>query len=80
MKFVFENNGNRIVFTGWRAWLLGLPVILFLSMVGVVIVLLAIGAALTLGTILLFGIPIALVAALIVYLVVPRQPPGNRIR
>jgi hypothetical protein len=73
MKFVFERNGKRIVFTGWRAWLLGAPVLLLLSIVGVVILLLALGAALTLGTVLLIGIPIAAVLALVIHLLLPRQ-------
>jgi hypothetical protein len=73
MKFVFERNGKRIVSTGWRAWLLGAPVLLLLSIVGVVIVLLALGAALTLGTVLLIGIPVAVVLALVGHLLLPRQ-------
>jgi hypothetical protein len=73
MKFVFERKGKRIVFTGLRAWLLGAPVLLLLSIVGVVIVLLALGAALTLGTVLLIGSPIAVVLCLVIHLLLPSR-------
>jgi hypothetical protein len=61
---VIYRNGQRTVVTGWRAGLLALAAAVFL----VVIACLALGFALTLMTLFIFGLPIAIVLALIMHL------------
>ena len=58
---VIYRNGERTVITGWRAWLV------FAAAAAVLVVLgcLALGVVLTLFTLFLFGLPIAIGLALL---------------
>ena len=58
---VIYRNGERSEITGWRAWL----VFAAAAVVMVVIACLMLGAALTLFTLFLFGLPIAIGLALL---------------
>ena len=58
---VIYRNGVRTEITGWRAWLMFAAAALVLAMVGC----LALGLALTLFTLFLFGLPIAIGLALL---------------
>jgi succinate dehydrogenase hydrophobic anchor subunit len=58
---VFYRNGVRTVVTGWRAWLLMIAAAVIL----VVVVCLTLGFALTLLTLALFALPVAIVLALL---------------
>ena len=73
MKFVFTVNDRQTVITGWRAWALALPVMLFVALVLVVFAAFAFGLVLTVGTILIVGIPLALLLTFIVHLLLPAQ-------
>jgi len=75
MQFMFERNGRRTVITGWRAWALAVPAMLLVAFVVVAFALFALGLALTLGTILLIGVPVAILLALIVHLLLPAPRP-----
>ncbi len=72
---IIGRNGQRVAITGWRAWLMYGVAALVLALVAVILVSLFLGIALTLVTILLFGLPILLVLALILRLFRPRMRP-----
>lgn len=62
---VITRNGKTTVVTGWPAWLMGAVAILFAWLVLAGIAFVVVGAALTLGLVLLLAIPaIALAAGL----------------
>ena len=73
MKLLFTVNDRRTVITGWRAWALALPVMLFVALVLVIVAAFALGLVLTVGTILIIGIPVALLLTFIVHLLLPAQ-------
>ena len=56
-------NGKTVVITGWRAWLVGAAVALVLAFVGLLIVLIFWGVAITLTAVLLVVVPLAIVFA-----------------
>ncbi len=58
-------NGKTMVITGWRAWLVGVAVALVLAFVGLLIVLIFWGVAITLTAVLLVVVPLAIVFAII---------------
>ena len=58
---VLYRNGERTVISGWREWLLWLAIAVAVVVIGC----LALGFALTLFTIALFALPIAIGLALI---------------
>jgi hypothetical protein len=58
-------NGKTVVITGWRAWLVGAAVALVLAFVGLLIVLIFWGVAITLTAVLLVVVPLAIVFAII---------------
>lgn len=66
---VIYRNGERTVITGWREWLVWLAAALAIVVIGC----LALGIALTLFTIVLFTLPIAIGLALLATLVQSRQ-------
>lgn len=67
---IIERNGQRSVFTGWRAWLIWLaivvPATLLLGIVVVALIGLILGVALSLATIAIFALPLAFVLAVTV--------------
>lgn len=58
---VLYRNGEKTVITGWRAWLILLAVALGVVVIGALVL----GFALTLLTLALFAIPVAIGLALI---------------
>ena len=68
---VIEREGQRTVITGWRAWLIVGPAVLLVAVLMVVVVTLLMGVALTVGTLILFGAPLAIV--LVVRLLLGRR-------
>lgn len=58
---VIYRNGTRTVITGWRAWLIMLVAALaFVAVAGLVL-----GIALTVWTVMLFALPVAIIFGLI---------------
>jgi hypothetical protein len=70
---VIYRNGQRTVISGWRAWLLVLPAVLVAALIIIVLGAIFLGIAVTALTIFLFGLPLAALLALIVYLIRPKQ-------
>ncbi len=66
---IFYKNGEQRVITGWREWLIWLAAAVSL----VVLACLALGFALTLFTIAIFALPVAIVLALLSGLVQSRR-------
>ncbi len=62
---VLYRNGEQRVITGWREWLIWLAA----GVILVVLACLALGVALTLFTIAIFALPVAIVLALLASLV-----------
>jgi len=75
MRVLFERRGRRTVITGWRAWALAVPAMLLVAFIVVAVALFALGVALTLGTILLIGVPVAVLLTFIVHLLLPAPRP-----
>ena len=69
---VIYRNGERVLITGWRAWLMTAVGVLLVALAVVMVATLLLGFALTIGTILLFAVPLAVVLGLIARLVMPR--------
>ncbi|MFA5949235.1 MAG: hypothetical protein WC807_03020 [Hyphomicrobium sp.] len=65
---VIYRNGQRTALTGWRAWLL----IAAAAVIAVVVGSLLLGVALTLFSLFLFSLPLAILLGLIMALVQPR--------
>jgi len=59
---VIYRNGVPTVITGWHAWL----IMLAAALITVVVVCLTLGFALTLMTLFLFGLPLAIVLAFLI--------------
>jgi len=57
---VIWRNGQQIVITGWRAWLIGLPVMVVVALVGVALIFLLLGIALTFATLVAVVVPLAI--------------------
>ena len=70
---VITRNGETTVIKGWRAWLLGVGVLLAVWCALALTVFLLLGVAITVGVVLLLLIPAFAVAAL-VGLLVRREP------
>jgi hypothetical protein len=66
---VIYRNGERTEITGWRAWVM----FAIAAVVMVVIGCLMLGAALTLFTLFLFGLPIAIGLALLASVIAPKK-------
>lgn len=66
---VIDRNGKRTVITGWRAWLILVPAVLLVAAAMVALIGVMLGAALTVGTLLLFGLPLAVALLLLTQLV-----------
>jgi hypothetical protein len=66
---VIYRNGVPTVITGWRAWL----IMLAAALITVVVVCLTLGFALTLMTLFLFGLPLAIVLAFLIQLFQSRR-------
>jgi hypothetical protein len=63
---VIYRNGKRVVVSGWRAWLIVAPAVLIAALVVVAVISLLLGIALTVFTVLLFVVPVAIALALLV--------------
>lgn len=72
---VIGGNGRQIRIRGWRAWLMYGVAALVLALVAVILVSLFLGIALTVVTVLLFGLPILLVLALVLRVFRPQMRP-----
>jgi hypothetical protein len=70
---VIERDGQRTVVTGWRAWLIYATVAPIAAVLVVAVILLIFGMALTIGTVLLFAIPLVLVFVLMARLLLQKQ-------
>jgi hypothetical protein len=57
---VIWRNGQRTVITGWRAWLIVLPIMLLITLGAIAIASLLLGIAITLATLFLLGLPLAI--------------------
>ena len=66
---VYYRNGVPVVITGWRAWV----IIFAATSIVVVVGFLMLGVALTLFTLFLFGLPLAIALAFISSLVMARR-------
>lgn len=76
---VISRNGRTTVVSGWRATLLGVVAALVIALVFGSITLLLFGVAITFATLLLLGLPLAVVAVLVwSWLQTPRRPPYER--
>jgi hypothetical protein len=62
---VITRNGNTTVLTGWRAWLVGAAAFVCLSVLFAALAFVVLGIAVTVGTVLLIVVPIAIGVALI---------------
>lgn len=62
---VISRNGERVVITGWRAWLVGALAVVVAWLVLALFLFAWIGAAITVGLILLLAAPALLIAALL---------------
>jgi membrane protein implicated in regulation of membrane protease activity len=74
---VIERDGQRTVVTGWRAWLIYATVAPIAALLVVAIILLAFGMAFTIGTVLLFAIPLALVFVVMARILLRKQLSGT---
>jgi hypothetical protein len=70
---VIYRNGERVVLSGWRAWLIVGPAVLIAALIVVAAISLLLGLALTIFTVLLFVIPVAIVLALLVRVFSPKR-------
>jgi len=70
---VIERDGRRTVISGWRAWLIYGTVGALAALILVAVIGLILGIALTIGTFLLFALPLAFVFALIMRALLPKQ-------
>jgi hypothetical protein len=68
LKVVVDWKGRVREVTGWRKWAITIPVIAVLSPVVAVAVVLLLGVALTVGAILMIALPLAVVLALIAFM------------
>lgn len=62
---VYTSKGRTLTLTGWRLWLFILAAYLMAAFMTVVFVLLFLGFAVSLGMIVLFAVPLAVVFAVI---------------
>ncbi len=62
---VINRNGRRIVITGWREWAIMLPAMFAVAVVILALFFVVLGVAFTVITLLLIGVPIAVVLVLI---------------
>lgn len=62
---VVERNGRTVVLTGWRAWLAGVGAMLLAWFVLALIIFLLLGAAITIGLVMLLLVPAVAIAALV---------------
>jgi hypothetical protein len=69
---VIDRNGRRIVITGWRAWLIVGPAMLLAAVALVAVVSLLLGVAITVATIALFALPLAIGLVLLIGLFQPK--------
>jgi hypothetical protein len=70
---VVYRNGQRTVITGWRAWLIVGSAMLLAAVVTLAVVSLLLGIAITVATIALFGLPLAIALALILRFFQPKR-------
>jgi len=70
---VVQRNGQTIVISGWKAWLMGLGLVLSAVAGFILLAFLFIGIAITLGALLLVAVPAA-IALTLLGVVRGRQP------
>ena len=70
LKVVVDWRGRTREVTGWRKWAITIPVIAVVSPVVAVGLVLLLGVALTVAAILMIAVPVALVLALIAFMLV----------
>ena len=68
LKVVVDWKGRVREVTGWRKWAITIPVIAVVSPAVAVVVVLLLGVALTVGAMLLIAIPLAVVLAVIAFM------------
>jgi hypothetical protein len=62
---VITRNGKTTVYTGWRAWLIGVAGLVALWLIFALLLFLWIGATITIGLMLMLLVPAAAVVALL---------------
>ena len=62
---VITRNGKTTVITGWRAWLIGVATFVAATALLFVIAFVMLGAAITVGAVLLIVVPVAVGVALL---------------
>jgi hypothetical protein len=70
---VITRNGKTTVLTGWRAWLTGAAIFVGAVLMFAFIVFILLGVAITVGTVLLIVVPVALGLAVLAPLFRPRN-------
>jgi hypothetical protein len=70
---VITRNGKTTVLTGWRAWLTGAAIFVGAVLMFAFIVFILLGVAITVGTVLLIVVPVALGLAILAPLFRPRN-------
>lgn len=68
LKVVVDWKGRARELTGWRKWAITIPVIAVVSLIAGLAVVLLLGVALTAVAILMIAVPVALVLALIAFM------------
>jgi hypothetical protein len=62
---VIRRNGKTVVYTGWRAWLIGFAALLVAWFVFALIAAVFVGVALSIGVLMLLLVPAVAVVALV---------------
>jgi hypothetical protein len=62
---VVERDGQRQEISGWRGWVIAMPVILAAVLVLAAAIVLVLGLTLTVGAVLIIAVPAAVILALI---------------
>ena len=78
MKVVIEKDGECREVFGWRKWAIAIPAILVAAIVLALVTVIVLGFAVTLGAVLLFAIPAALVLAALAQVVMRREAGSRR--
>lgn len=71
---VVKTNGRTVVVTGWRAWLLGAAALIFLWLTFAFFAFIVIGAAITMGVLLLLLLPALVSVVLLGSLLRQKKP------
>jgi uncharacterized membrane protein len=71
---VINRNGQRTVITGWREWAVMLPAMFLIAVLILALFFFLLSVAFTVMTLLLIGVPIAVILVLIVQLFQRQKP------